>query len=163
MGAVTPIPSSRVINKFAWVEPWLARGAQPTLRGYTWLADSGFKVVVNVRTHDETKSVKKAAPILEPIHIPVVNNQAPSDAQALQWLELCASQYMRPLFIHCNLGEGRTSAFCALVRLAQGWPLDEAIEEQVPFGFDPEAEHREQARFLHAFARKRLAENVWIG
>ena len=163
MGAVTPIPSSRIINKFAWVEPWLARGAQPTLRGYAWLADNGFKVVVNLRTHDEAQSVKKSAATLEPIHIPVVNNQAPSDEQALQWVELCASQYMRPLFIHCNLGEGRTSAFCALVRQAQGRPHDEAIDEQVPFGFNPEGEHREQARFLQAFTRKGLAENVWIG
>ena len=162
MGATAPFPIAKEIDKFAWIEPWLARGAQPTHRGYAWLADHGFKVVVNLRSHDETKSVKRFAPSLVPVHIPVSNNRAPSDEQALQWLELCASPYMRPLLVHCNLGEGRTSAFCALVRIAQGWPVDEAIAEQQQYGFDPAGEHREQAKFLNAFTRKGLAEGVWI-
>jgi protein tyrosine/serine phosphatase len=162
MGASSPVPDRKDINGFAWLEPWLARGAQPTPQGYRWLEDHGFKVVVNLRTHDETPSVKKFAHGLVPIEIPVINNQAPSDEQVIQWLELCASRYMRPVFVHCNLGEGRTSAFCALVRLAQGWPLDEAIAEQQPFGFDPDGEHHEQARYLDAFARKGLAQTVWV-
>lgn len=162
MGAAAPLPQSKEIDNFAWLEPWLARGAQPSHRGYAWLAERGFKVVVNLRTHDESKSVQKFAHVLAPIHIPVENNRAPSDQQALQWLELCASPYMRPLLVHCNLGEGRTSLFCALVRIAQGWPLDEAIAEQQEFGFDPDGEHREQARFLEAFVRKGLNERVWI-
>ncbi len=61
---------------------------------------------------------------------------------------------MRPIFVHCNAGEGRTSTFCALVRIAQGWPLDSAIAEQVRFGFDPDGEHKEQARFLERFSKR---------
>jgi protein tyrosine/serine phosphatase len=162
MGTITPVPNPKDISRFAWLEPWLARGAQPAPQGYRWLDEQGFKVVVNLRTHDEAHSIEKCAHELVPVHIPVVNNRAPSEAQALEWLDLCASQYMRPLYIHCNLGEGRTSMFCALVRLAQGWPLEEAIVEQQPFGFDPEGEHHEQARFLQTFVRKGLAETVWI-
>jgi protein tyrosine/serine phosphatase len=155
-------PAAHEIENFAWVEPWLGRGAQPKLRGYTWLEEQGFRVVVNLRIHDETKSVKKFASRLEPIQIAVINNAAPTDEQALQWLEICASRYMRPIFVHCNLGEGRTSAFCALLRLAQRWPLDEAIAEQLAFGFEPDGEHADQGRFLHHFVQKGLAERVWI-
>ncbi len=148
------IPTSKQINNFAWIEPWLARGAEPTLAGYKWLADNLFKTVVNLRSHEVDQAVRNSSDDLEPIHIPVKNNQAPSDEQALQWLQICSLRAMRPIFVHCNAGEGRTSTFCALVRIAQGWPLDSAIAEQVRFGFDPDGEHKEQARFLERFSKR---------
>ncbi len=162
MGSIGATPSPKGIDKFAWVEPWLARGAQPSILGYKWLDAHGFKVLVNLRIHDESKTVRRFAGSVEPIQIPITNNRAPSEEQALQFLEICASRYMRPILVHCNLGEGRTSTFCALIRVAQGWPLDEAIREQQPFGFDPSGEHQEQAHFLRSFVLKKLAERVWV-
>lgn len=154
MNAGIQIPNSKEIGNFGWIEPWLARGAEPKLGGYKWLAEKRFKTVVNLRSHDLAKAVKNSSVDLEPIHIPVENNRAPSEEQALQWLQICSFPLMHPIFVHCNAGEGRTSTFCALVRIAQGWPLDSAIAEQVGFGFDPDGEHKEQAEFLQMFQRR---------
>jgi protein tyrosine/serine phosphatase len=156
MSAVAQLPSSREIDNFAWIEPWLARGAEPRPAGYKWLAARAFKTVVNLRSHDVAQSVRNSSNDLEPIHIPVTNNRAPANEQTLQWLQICSSRPMRPIFVHCNAGEGRTSTFCALVRIAQGWPVDSAIAEQLIFGFDPDGEHKKQAQFLQRFEQRKL-------
>ena len=158
MSDVSKLPTKKEIDNFAWIEPWLARGAEPKVAGYRWLASQGFKTVVNLRSHDLGPGVKNASADLEPIHIPVENNRAPGDEQALQWLLICSTRSMHPIFVHCNAGEGRTSTFCALVRIAQGWPLDSAIAEQLTFGFDPDGEHKEQAKFLQRFKQRGLHE-----
>jgi protein-tyrosine phosphatase len=86
------------------------------------------------------------------VHIPIKNNFAPSFEQAMRWLAICkASQFVRRLLVHCSVGEGRTSTFCALVRIAQGMRLDDAITEQRTFGFQPNGEHKQQAVFLAEF------------
>jgi protein tyrosine phosphatase (PTP) superfamily phosphohydrolase (DUF442 family) len=140
------------IKRFGLLEPWLTRGAQPDDEGYRWLANYGIKTVVNLRLHNDEEKIAKLAPELASIHIPVINDLAPSEEQALYFLQVCADASMRPFFVHCKEGEGRTSAFCVLARLSQGRRLDEAVAEQIPFGFKPWAEHRAQGRFLARFA-----------
>lgn len=144
------------IDRFGWIEKWLARGARPGPLGYTWLRESGFRTIVNLRSEASGRSSGHHSYDLEHIHIPVTNCCAPNQAQAIQWLDLCSCLYMRPIFVHCNAGEGRTSTFCALVRIAQGWPVAEAINEQIPFGFDPNGGSRNQAQFLREFAGSKL-------
>lgn len=147
-----PKPDPKHIANFARLEPWLVRGDQPDRAGYKWLALHDVNLVVNFRLRDLHKKVEKAAPHLEYIHIPVKNDRPPTEEQALQWLELCRRNApARTLFGHCKGGAGRTSTFCALVRIAQGWPLAEAVTEQRKYGFEPEAEHKKQARFLADF------------
>lgn len=148
-------PPAKEIGNFGWVEPWLARGAEPRIAGYRWLAEHGFKTVVNLRSQDLAPSVRRASPELEPIHLPVEDNCAPSYEQAVAWLEICSSPYMRPVFVHCRAGGGRTSTFCALLRLVQGRSVDWAIIEQFPYGFNPDGDNKEQARFLHKFVHTR--------
>jgi protein tyrosine/serine phosphatase len=160
MSTASQRPSSKEISNFAWIELWLARGAEPRLAGYKWLANKGFKTVVNLRSNDLANTVRQASDNLQSIHIPVKNDRAPNDEQALQWLQMCSIQAMRPIFVHCNAGEGRTSTFCALLRIAQGWPLDSAIAEQITFGFDPDGDHKEQALFLQRFSQKKTNRDV---
>jgi len=144
-------PATQEIGNFGWVEPWLARGAEPKLAGYRWLADHGFKTVVNLRSQDLSQSVRRATPELEPIHLPIPNDAAPSYEQVRAWLEICESPYLRPIFVHCRAGGGRTSTVCALLRLVQGRSLDWAVIEQFRYGFNPEGDNKEQARFLRKF------------
>src|SRR4030088_1429399 len=101
MKAPTDVPSPEEIEHFAWIEPWIARSAQPHPTGYAWLADHQFDLIVNLRIHDESKAVRKSASRLEPVHIPVKNNCAPTFEQSMQWLALCkASQSLRRLLVH---------------------------------------------------------------
>ena len=107
------------IERFAWVERWLARGGQPDSAAFEALRKQGVRIIVNLRQRDGRKAVERAR--LRYIHIPVRNDHAPTRGQIRQWLELCsAHRRTDPIFVHCKGGEGRTSAFCAALRLAQG-------------------------------------------
>jgi protein-tyrosine phosphatase len=154
------VPSAKEIANFGWVEPWLARGAEPKIAGYKWLAAHGFKTVVNLRSQDLTPSVRRAAPELEPIHLPIENDCAPTQEQAVAWLEICSSPYLRPIFVHCRAGGGRTSTLCAMLRLVQGRSLDWATIEQFRYGFNPDGDNREQERFLRRFLQHRAASGT---
>jgi len=146
-------PDPRHVAEFAYVEPWLARGDQPDQDGYRWLRAHGTELVVNLRLRSDKHNIARAAPQLKALHIPVRNNRPPLYRQVAQWLALCAAAERRQalLFVHCRGGRGRTSLFCALFRLAQGHSVEEAIEEQRRFGFEPEGLHRKQADFLREF------------
>jgi protein tyrosine/serine phosphatase len=148
-------PSPKHIKRFAVVEPWLMRGDQPDRDGYEWLASHGVRSVVCLRKRNVDRKVRKAAPSLYSIHLPVKNDCPPTDQQALEWLQLCSrSKASGAVFVHCRGGKGRTSVFCALVRAAQGWTYEDAIAEQRKFGFKPEGEHKRQAIFLADFFRR---------
>jgi protein tyrosine phosphatase (PTP) superfamily phosphohydrolase (DUF442 family) len=139
---------SKDIERFAWFDPWLARGGQPSPAALKWLKDNGVRVIVDLRERSEQKAVERAG--LAFAHIPVKNDLAPTHVQIVQWLQLCQDHRRNgALFVHCHGGEGRTSTFCAAVRLAQGVSVEEAIAQQLPFDFDPGDKHKVQAQFLH--------------
>jgi protein tyrosine phosphatase (PTP) superfamily phosphohydrolase (DUF442 family) len=149
------------IERFAWFEPWLARGGQPSEDDLIDLRAQGVRTVVNLRERDEASDVERLH--LQSIHIPVVNDEAPTKQQALEWLTLCERLCSTaPLFVHCKGGEGRTSLFCALVRVAQGCTVENAIEEQRTFDFQPEGKHHAQAEFLRSFARHISAGEIVV-
>lgn len=113
------------------------------------MLDTAFTTVVNLRAEDNTESFLTKDLGLQCHYIPVSDNVAPSDAQAFEWLNLCADSAARPIFIHCQSGHGRTSTFCILLRLAQGRKLEDAIDEEVRhFGFKPEHDVA-QIAYLH--------------
>lgn len=148
-------PDSKAIPEFGLVESTLARGGQPGREGYEWLVEHGFKIIVNLRHRDESSFVDRIAPDLKPVRIPVLNDYPPSIEQCVQWLDLCAYNLPeRPIFFHCKGGNGRTSTFTIVYRIAQGRDLEDAVAEERRYGFDPEAEHQKQARFLQGFFRR---------
>ena len=146
-----PAPDPKDLQNFGWVCDWLGRGADPNPAGFSWLTQTArVKTIVNLRAEDNTEAILAGALGFTAVQIPVVDNTAPTQAQALQFLDLCESEAARPIFVHCQSGHGRTSTFCALVRLAQGWKLDDAIEEAVQrYGYQPEKDPS-QVAFLKA-------------
>ncbi len=118
-----PQPDPKHVANFAAIEPWLFRGDQPDDEGYRWLVARGVRVIVNLRKRNTKKRAHRAAPGIDYKHIPVTNDHAPRRRQAIEFLTLCQNcRPERPIYVHCRGGKGRTSTFCALVRLAQGWP-----------------------------------------
>lgn len=135
------------LPEFGELEPWLFRGGQPTDEGYRQLSQRGIRCIVNVCTHEESNDMAQTAPDLEPVHIPVKDHHPPTLDQARQWLTLCNRHRTGDaVYVHCKNGHGRASTFSMLVRLAQGWSLDRAMEEQIRYGF-PESE-KAQIEFL---------------
>lgn len=146
-----PAPDPKDLENFGWVTDYLARGADPNPAGFRWLVQAAeIATVVNLRAEDNTEAALAPELKFEAVQIPVVDNKAPSQEQGMQFLQLCADGSKRPLFVHCQSGHGRTSTFCALVRLAQGWKLEDAIDEAVQrYGFQPEKDAA-QIAFLKA-------------
>lgn len=143
------------IENFAWMQPWLARGGQPGENEFRALDRAGVNFIVNFRQRDESADVYRSTRRAKPVHVPVKNDYAPTDEQALRWLDFCAQRAPGDKFyIHCHAGHGRTSTFCILVRLAQGDPLERAVTEEKRYGFDPEGKHRRQYEFLLGFEER---------
>lgn len=150
------LPMGNDIERFAWVDRWLARGGQPSSDALETLKTQGVRIIVNLRERDKRKAVEGAG--LRYVHIPVKNDRAPARDQVVQWLELCSKHHLTdPIFVHCKGGEGRTSTFCAVVRLAQGCDVESAIAEQRPFDFQPDGTHAAQAAFLRDLAGEAAA------
>ena len=142
------------IDDFRWICSWLAAGSQPEEDGFRELDAAGVRYVVNLRTRDETADVLRVTRRAKPVHIPVENDEPPTEEQALRWLDLCAAHApAEKFFIHCQAGHGRTSTFAILVRIAQGVDVEQAFEEEMVYGFDPAGKHKAQAAFLREFAR----------
>ena len=151
-----PLPDPKDLGNFGWVEPYLARGADPNPAGFAWLTrTAGIASIVNLRAEDNTEAYLAQPLGFAPVHLPVTDNRAPSPEQADAWLAFVADPANHPVFIHCQSGHGRTSTFCILFRVTQqGWKLDDAIEESVQrYAFDT-AKDREQVAFLDAYLRR---------
>lgn len=141
-----------MIEHFGEMEPWLTRGAQPEKDQYEWLRSQGVDTLVNLRRSDDSMAVESYAPDVLQIRIAIRDNCPPTHEQAVKWLRFCDDvRSRRKLFVHCKNGSGRTSVFCALVRIGQGWDAASAIEEQRPFGFGA-PKHQAQMAFLERFA-----------
>jgi protein-tyrosine phosphatase len=148
-----PLPDPKDLGNFGWVEPYLARGADPNPAGFAWLARAaGIKSIVNLRAEDNTEAFLAAPLGFAPVYVPVVDNKPPTAAQADAWLAFIADEANHPVFVHCQNGHGRTSTFCILFRVTQqGWKLADAIEEAVQrYGFDP-AKDCDQIAFLDGY------------
>lgn len=164
----TPMPTNifRVfqkktpIRRFTRVESWLARGGQPDADGFKMLALYGFKTIVTLRRKAD-RLPKDLEGVLTLVQIPVKNHKPPAVEQAMQWLELCADPANHPIFEHCEKGEGRTSTFLGLVRIAQGWEIDRIINEGIHIFDFPETE-RSQIAFLRDFSARVTRGEVLI-
>ena len=138
-----------------------AESIEPDDTGLRELEAAGVHYIVTLRMHDESQSVLRVTRRAEPLHFPVVNDRAPTEEQALRWLDFCAANApQKKFFIHCHAGHGRTSTFGILVRIAQGTPVEQAFEEEEIYGFDPAGKHAEQAEFLREFARRSQAGEI---
>ena len=142
------------VRNYALLEPGLHRGAQPIDPfEYRWLARLGVKRIVNLRAEaigsDEVNSKGEGA--FQFVRVPIVDDTAPTTAQADQFVALVRDKV--PMFWHCHHGHGRTSTMSVLARLVRTptWTLDQAIaEESTRFGFTFAIP--EQLAFLHAYA-----------
>lgn len=148
------------IGRFTRVESWLGRGGQPTEMGYRMLAHYGFRTIVNLRRRKD-KLPKDLRDRFEMVHIPVKNHGLPSDEQALDWLHLCAAAANHPIFVHCEAGKGRTSTFMGLVRIAQGYRIDEILTEGIHVYDFPQSESK-QIAFLRSFHERVMRGDVVV-
>lgn len=64
------------------------------------------------------------------VHIPVMDNQAPTDAQMDQFLDLFKDKDNCPVYVHCEAGMGRTGVFVACYQIAiKHMSIEDAIKD----------------------------------
>lgn len=127
---------------------YLYRSAQPMYSyEYKWLKDKlDIGLVINLRSELRHDSMMAPAHDIAVVNFDVPDHFCPTLKQAHEFIELIKNRKEAILF-HCEHGHGRTSTFCVLARLAQGWTLGMAIrEESEKFGY--EFKHPDQLKFL---------------
>lgn len=118
-----------------WIANTVARGTQPTTANIAYLADHGFRGVVNLRSEDNTEEQSVLDAGMNYLHLPIVDGTVPTDAQMKRFLKFATNPKNTPLYVHCNAGRNRTGVAVAIYEMAvMGMTAKAAIKEGETFG-----------------------------
>lgn len=140
------------LSNFGNVDKGIYRSSQPYYQyQYEWLFDTlQVSRIYNLRaeSNHDSRLVSECKLPIEVIKIDVTDHQPPSDAQAKEFIK--SIQYAKEdenVLIHCEHGQGRTSTFSVLSKVAMGWDIEEALND-------------EKERFHYSF--RHYAQEDWI-
>lgn len=134
----TPVPEAPIEN-YALIAPGIGRGAQPDERGLRYLAQQGFRTVVNLRSHHSEREEAEALGLRYvelPLRADLFGSTAPTNEEVRRFFAIVLDPSAQPVFFHCAHGKDRTGTMAALYRIeVDGWTNEEAIEEMLAFGY----------------------------
>ena len=132
------------------VSPGLSRGSRLENGAMEDLKAKGFKGVVNLCAENDNDAAPAKKNGLNALHLEIIDNTAPTQAQMKQFLDFATKPENQPCFVHCEAGKGRTGVATACYRMAvEGWPLDKTLAEAKSFGMAIP----EQVDFLEQFSK----------
>jgi tyrosine-protein phosphatase SIW14 len=128
----------------------LYRSAQPMYNyEYAWMRKNlGIKTIVNLRSeskHDDNLGRGQGFKVIDFL---VPDHKSPTKEQINDFMNIIKDSSNFPLLFHCEHGQGRTSTFCIASRIAMGWTLKEALDEENNV-FKYTFKHKEQIDFLN--------------
>ena len=130
----------------------LYRSAQPMFPyQYKWLKNKlNLTHIINLREESRLDE-RLAGPLgISVTNIDVKDHHPPSYEQGLMFMNLIQTPGVTALF-HCEHGHGRTSTFAVIARLARGWSLEKALQEEYEV-FDYHFVHQKQLDWLTGFS-----------
>lgn len=137
---------------FGQINDNIFRSAQPRYNyQFEWLRDIiGIEVLVDLRSENNIDDRVGVEHGFEVFDVNIPDHHAPSLEDVERFREFYEENKGRKILIHCAHGQGRTTTFSVLVRLFEGWTLDQAIQEQESecrYHF----KHPKQLEFLREF------------
>lgn len=139
------------------VSPGLTRGSRLEDGAMEGLKAKGFKGVVNLCAENDFDAKPAARNGLNALHLEIIDNTAPTQAQMKRFLDFATSPANQPCYVHCEAGKGRTGVATACYRMAvEGWPLEKALAEGKSFGLALP----EQIDFLEQFSKDLQAGKI---
>lgn len=143
----------RYVKHFRVVqEGILYRSGQPDRRDLKRLRNVyGIRSVVNLRRADEQdgsdgpslpeERLEAERLGLRFFHLPMDGDAKVDPNIVSRWLEIAQTPENRPILLHCKAGADRTGLLVAVYRIGvQGWSPQDAIDEAVEEGIDPQSD-----------------------
>lgn len=123
------------LPNFGEASPTLYRGAQPSKTGFAMLAKMGVNFVVDLR--GDRDSERKIVTGLGMEYVPMRwECSFPKDKTFAEFLTLLRKNRGKKVFVHCRLGDDRTSMMIAAYRMAEeGWSAEKAEKEMEQYGY----------------------------
>jgi tyrosine-protein phosphatase SIW14 len=123
------------LPNFGEATPTLYRGGQPSKRGFRILANKGINIVVDLRGSRDSERKIVTDLGMQYVALPW-RCSFPKDKTFAEFLTLLRKNPGKKIFVHCRLGDDRTSMMIASYRMAQeGWSAEKAEKEMEKFGF----------------------------
>jgi protein tyrosine/serine phosphatase len=141
------------IKNFGQMDARFFRGAQPKAEDFKELAALGIKTVVDLR--DDPTAYEKAAVEslgMRYVNIPVIDKQAPQEAQVAEFLKLVNDPTTGKFYVHCAGGRHRTGIMGALYRFNfYGWNYDQVYAEMKQYDFYTSWGHGDQLKYVQSY------------
>lgn len=145
-------PSVKIKN-FGQMDERFYRGAQPRQEDYQALAALGIKTVIDLREDPEAYEKPSVEALgMRYVNIPVVDKEAPQEAQIAEFLKLAGDPATGKFFVHCAGGRHRTGIMGAVYRFNYyGWNYDQVYAEMKQFDFYSSWGHGDQKRYVEDY------------
>jgi protein tyrosine phosphatase (PTP) superfamily phosphohydrolase (DUF442 family) len=123
------------LPNFGEASTTLYHGGQPTKTGFHMLEKMGVNIVIDLRGNRESERKIVTHLGMEYVAMPW-QCSFPKDRVFAEFLTFLRKNRGKKIFVHCRLGDDRTSMMIASYRMAEeGWSAERAEKEMEKFGF----------------------------
>jgi protein tyrosine/serine phosphatase len=126
------------VKNFYQVDQHVYRGAQPSDRGFQYLAKIGVKTIVDLRepgTRSKAEEKAVVAAGMKYVNVPMSGLTPPTGTEIDKILGILEDSKTGPVFVHCKRGADRTGAVIGAYRIDHDrWDNARALNEAMSRG-----------------------------